>query len=175
MTPKRFNFYIITWLLICLSCFVVLNWSIYQGLSLKDSPSRTVLESAPNSIFIPKLNLSAPIVLPDSLGEEDINQALNQGVVSLTNKEKNSMVLIGHSSVYAWQKGPYGQVFAQLDKLSPSDEITIFLNGQSYLYQVKNLKVIQPNDLEISQEDSLILITCWPPGTTEKRLIVQAK
>lgn len=198
--PKRFNFYIITWLLICLISFVVFNWSVFASIDdawndtwrfLKSLPKETdlILSNSPqfhslledksdsiksDSIFISKLDLLAPIVSLDSLKEKDINQALNQGVVYLINEGKDRMVLIGHSSVYPWQKTSYGQIFAHLDKLSPADKITIFLNGQFYLYQVKEIKVVRPSQLKIFPAD-LILITCWPPGDTEKRLIVRAK
>jgi sortase A len=109
-----------------------------------------------------------------------MEQALETGIVHwpATAKpgEKGNVVLVGHSSTFFWQKTPYGQIFAALDKLTPGDLITIFYHQKRYLYQVEEVNIVPFNSIEISlQESDLTLITCWPPGTTWQRLVVKAK
>ena len=58
------------------------------------------------------------------------------------------------------------------------EEVIIIYQGKNFLYKVLEKKVTEANEVEylLSQnnENRLVLQTCWPPGTTWKRLIVVA-
>lgn len=76
--------------------------------------------------------------------------------------------------------GRYNAVFFLLGKLENGDEIDIFYNNERYKYQVINKKVVNPEAVaeylrENSGQQTLTLQTCYPPGTTLRRLIVVAK
>lgn len=68
--------------------------------------------------------------------------------------------------------------FTFLNNLEIGDSISITLDGQTYNYSVQKSKIVEPDDvspiLSKSEKKTLTLMTCWPPGVGEKRLIVIA-
>ena len=114
--------------------------------------------------------------------EPDMLAALEKGVVRYPGTAKPGepgvMFVTGHSSNYAWAPGQYKAVFALLDKLKPGDEIAVFYADQTYAYRVTGQRIISPNDLSVLEavpgQKILRLMTCWPVGTTARRLVVEA-
>lgn len=96
--------------------------------------------------------------------------------------EGGNVVLAGHV-------GGYGKVFKDLYYVQPGDPITLYSNGEQYLYTVRerllvteegvsaeqraaNAKLIEP-----TAEELVTLVTCWPPTGEDKftqRVVVQA-
>lgn len=68
--------------------------------------------------------------------------------------------------------------FTFLNNLEIGDSIKIQLDGQTYSYSVQKSKIVEPDDvspiLSKSEKKTLTLMTCWPPGVGEKRLIIIA-
>jgi sortase A len=73
----------------------------------------------------------------------------------------------------------YNSVFFLLSKLEKKDEIDIYYKGLKYKYQVEDLKTVDAKEVSYlspaSEVQTITLMTCWPPGTTLKRLLVIAK
>jgi sortase A len=138
---------------------------------------------APPHIYIPSINVDAPIVIDEqSTQESKVQLALRRGVLhygaTATPGEKGNIVLLGHSSGAIWTPGGYKFVFTMLDKLRPNDKIIVDYAGTRYIFKVMDTKVIAPTDLSVLQptdEPQLTLITCTPVGTSKKRLVVQAR
>ena len=133
-------------------------------------------------INIPKINVSAPIVFADSNVEAEIQKDLESGVVHYANTampgEPGNAVIFGHSSNDWWEPGNYKFVFILLDKLVVGDTYTVNYNSKQYIYQVTETKVVEPTDLSVLRqtgEHEMTLITCTPPGTSWKRLVVHSK
>lgn len=133
------------------------------------------------SLIIPKININAPIVFEPSISEAKIQSALQGGVVHYGNTPKpgrpGNAVVVGHSSNDWWEPGSYKFVFVLLDKLVPGDTFNVHYEGKNYIYQVAESKVVEPNDLSVlapTREPTITLITCTPPGTSWKRLIIKA-
>jgi sortase A len=65
-----------------------------------------------------------------------------------------------------------------LGKLEKGDEVNIFYKGQRFVYKVIDKKIVDPEQVEYltrkTNKEFLTLQTCWPPGTTLKRLLVFA-
>jgi len=132
----------------------------------------------PDSIIIPKINVNAPIIW--QVEDRDIINKLDEGVVhfkgtALPNEAGNT-ALTGHSSSYPWRKTKYGQVFSLLGKLESKDEIIIIFNKKKYFYEVEGKDIVSPYDVQVltTKNSKLTLITCWPIGTTLKRLVIYA-
>jgi LPXTG-site transpeptidase (sortase) family protein len=133
-------------------------------------------------IIIPKINVNAPVVFEPSIEEAKIQKALQNGVVHygtspLPGQGGNS-VIVGHSSNDWWEPGNYKFVFVLLDKLAAGDTITVQHNSRRYIYTVTEVKVVEPTDVSVlapTAEPILTLITCTPPGTSWKRLIIRAR
>lgn len=87
--------------------------------------------------------------------------------------------IFGHSSNYPWIKGDYNDVFALLDNLEFGDKIIVYYNQQKFVYTIREKKIIRPGDLKALDRDDtkkeLSLMTCWPIGTTLKRMLVFAE
>jgi len=66
-----------------------------------------------------------------------------------------------------------------LGKLTDGDEIYIYYNNQKYTYKVVDKKVVDPSAVfylgKNGRGNTLTLQTCYPPGTTLKRLVVIAE
>lgn len=133
-------------------------------------------------ISIPKLNVNAPVVYEPSIEEAKIQKSLQNGVVHYATTAKpgepGNSVFVGHSSNDWWEPGNYKFVFVLLDKLAPGDTFSLNYGGRKYIYEVTDSKVVEPTDLSVlapTVEPMATLITCTPPGTNWKRLIVRGK
>lgn len=89
-------------------------------------------------------------------------------------------VIFGHSTLpQLFNLKDYKTIFATAYKLQVGDEIFVNMGAVSYKYKIFNIIVVDPEDtsvLEQTYNDSyLTLITCTPPGTVWKRLVIKAK
>jgi sortase A len=137
-----------------------------------------VVPSTP-TLVVPKIGVTAPILFIDTYDEATIQENLKNGVVhyfqtALPGKVGNSFIT-GHSSNYWWEKGSYNYIFSNLDKLAVGDQAKIYYEGNKFLYQVSSIKTVEATDLTVlnqTAKPTLTLMTCTPPGTSWKRLIV---
>ncbi len=92
-----------------------------------------------------------------------------------------NVYLFAHSTDNFWDVGRYNAVFYLIKDLVPGDSIVIFFENQRYDYVVTGSKIVDPSNVSYlvnsqhQNRQQLILQTCWPPGTTWKRLLVFAK
>ncbi len=133
-------------------------------------------------IIIPKIAIEAPLVLAKSEDEKDILKSLKNGAVMYPNfslpAKKGRVVITAHSSG-GREAGDYKSLFSLLDKLQKGNKILIYFKGQEYKYKVFETKIINASDYEeVFKEregSTLVLFTCWPLGTTFKRLVIKAR
>jgi LPXTG-site transpeptidase (sortase) family protein len=137
---------------------------------------------AANTITIPKINVHAPVIYEPSVIEADVQRALENGVVHYGNTavpgQAGNSVIFGHSSNDWWEPGNYKFVFVLLDKLAPGDRFTVDYQSKRYTYEITGSKVVEPTDIGVlnqTTEPTFTLITCTPPGTSLRRLVVTAK
>lgn len=133
-----------------------------------------------SQIAIPKIGVTAPIIYPTTIDEKELQSYLPQGVVhyygTANPGEVGNSFITGHSSNYWWIKGNYNYVFLNLDKLTVGDQAKIYRNGKKYIYAVTGTSVVDPTDTSVlaaTDTPTLTLMTCTPPGTNWKRLIVK--
>jgi sortase A len=147
------------------------------------TPVAQVETASPEPVIsIPKINVNAPVVYEPSIEEAKIQKSLQNGVVHYATTAKpgepGNSVFVGHSSNDWWEPGNYKFVFVLLDKLAPGDTFSLNYGGRKYIYEVTDSKVVEPTDLSVlapTAEPMATLITCTPPGTNWKRLIVRGK
>ena len=136
-----------------------------------------------NKIIIPKINLDVPVVYDiKGFDEAEIQAGLERGVVHYGNTampgEKGNTVIVGHSSNNYFNSGEYKFAFVLLFRLENNDTFILNYEGKRYIYKVFNKQVINPNDFSLVQPTNkpiVTLITCTPPGTSWKRLVIQAE
>lgn len=145
-------------------------------------PAATEVIPAENTITIDKINVKAPVVYQPSIKEDDVQKALEAGTAHYGNTafpgQVGNVAIFGHSSNDWWEPGNYKFVFVLLDKLSPGDRISIDYQSKRYIYEVTGNKIVEPTNVGVlnpTAEPTLTLITCTPPGTSLKRLVVTAK
>lgn len=134
-------------------------------------------------LVIPQLGIEAPIIADiDGAEKEKYFKALENGVAHLKGSTKpgegSNIFIFGHSSFYRDQPGNYKEIFLHLEDLKPGDEIIIWYKLQEYKYIVNETKIVAPEQVDVTYQtatEQVTLMTCVPPGTTEKRLIVIAK
>ncbi len=93
--------------------------------------------------------------------------------------EKGTSVIFGHSTLPQWfDPKNYMAIFAHLHMIKEGEKIVLTVNGQEYSYKVFSVTILDstnPNIFSQSFDNSYItIVTCTPPGTTWKRLVVRA-
>ena len=155
--------------------------SISQNIFAEGNSGAPAILENQNYLSIPRLNIKAPIVFASGTGQNELNKALNKGVVlypgSALPGQNGEVFLTGHSSTYIWNRAPYGQVFSLLDKLEAGDIVSIFYQDRQYDYRITQKEILSPAQTQVSetQNSALALMTCWPPGTTLERLVVRGE
>lgn len=93
--------------------------------------------------------------------------------------EPGTVYIFGHSTDATINVERFNAVFYLLRKLEAGDEIIVYYQNKPYRYIVSEKKVVNPTDISdiinIENEERLVLQTCWPPGTTWKRLLIIAE
>ncbi len=147
----------------------------------QQASSEVRIDMANNSIKIPVLSIDAPISWRVENTSASVANGLANGVIQLDGTslpgEKGNIYITGHSSNYVWAKGKYNSIFAVIDKLLPGDLIYIKYNDTVYTYKTLDQKVVLATDLSVlsqTEDSRLTLVTCWPVGTSYKRLVVTA-
>lgn len=154
------------------------------------STEKATFEVAPqeNRIIIPKLGKNIPLIdvdhdegTPFTEMHKIFMKELEKGIVRYPGTAKPGEVgnafIFGHSSNYYWEKGNYNTIFATLDQLEKGDEIIVYYNQKKFIYRVTDESVVKPGDTKAlnsrdPKKKEISLMTCWPVGTTNERLIV---
>jgi LPXTG-site transpeptidase (sortase) family protein len=138
------------------------------------------------SLYIPKINAKSMVVPGVNAGDEKAYlQALKLGVAAAQGManpgELGTTYMFAHSTNSPLNYARYNAVFYLLDKINVGDRIEVVYNynGKLYRYQAAGREILDPTDVHYltpqKQEEKLILQTCYPPGTTWKRLVIVAK
>ncbi|MBI2621083.1 MAG: sortase [Candidatus Levybacteria bacterium] len=128
-------------------------------------------------ISIPKINIEDALV---SNSDTDLTKHLVQyNSDTLPGKDGNS-VIFGHSTLpQLFDPGNYKTILANAYKLEVGDKVIIEINNKLYSYKIESIIVVDPSDTSILAQnftDSFItIITCTPPGTVWKRLVIKAR
>ena len=129
------------------------------------------------TMSIPKLNIKDAVV---SATDNDLSiHLVNLGGTALP-PDKGNAVIFGHSTLpQLFDPKNYKTIFANAYELKVGDELFTNVTGVIYKYRIFSITVVSPEDTSVLQQDYsdsfLTLITCTPPGTIWKRLIVRAR
>ncbi|MDD4937600.1 MAG: sortase [Candidatus Shapirobacteria bacterium] len=134
------------------------------------------------SIVIPKINANTKVIdNVDPFNSHEYQIALTRGVAhakgSSTPNSGGNTFIFAHSAGNWYQANQYNAVFYLLNKLIKDDEIIIYYQSQPYHYSVIETKLVNASEINYligNSPNQLTLMTCWPPGTTLKRLLVIA-
>lgn len=119
-------------------------------------------------IQIPAINIDKPIVQGDDW--EQLKKGVGQHVGSTLPGQEGNLVLSAHNDIY-------GEIFRNLDKLEPGDEIIVSTERQDYVYVVSDVQVVDPTDVWVmssTDHASTTLISCYPYLVNNKRIVIFA-
>jgi len=128
-------------------------------------------------LSIPKLNIKDAVV---KVGEDDLSKSLIHYLPQTLPGNYGNVVIFGHSTLpQLYNTKDYKTIFTYLPSLEKGDKIDIQVNDVRYEYEVFDMFVINPDQVSVLDQKNdaayLTLITCVPPGTYWKRLVVKAK
>ena len=122
-------------------------------------------------ITIPKIGIELPVY--HSIRNEVLNIACGhlEGTSLPVGGESTHCVLSAHRGL------PHAKLFTDLNKLELGDTFQITIMDQTFTYQVDQIKIVRPNEVDDIQivpgEDLCTLLTCTPYGINSHRLLVR--
>jgi sortase A len=132
-------------------------------------------------IIIPKINANAKVIANvNPYNSAEYQVALTRGVAHALGTnfpgQPGNVFIFAHSSVDFFNARRFNSVFYLLDKLEKGDEILLYYNKEKFKYQVTEKKIVAASEVQYladaGDNKTVTLMTCWPSGTTMKRLIV---
>lgn len=128
-------------------------------------------------VSIPKLKIDQAEVI---YGSTDLKKSLIQYPKTALPGQFGSPVIFGHSVLpQFFNPKSYITIFSTLHKLEQGDEIYVDYDHIRYKYVVEEMYEVQPTDLSVLEQRFdgryLTLITCSPPGTYLRRLVIKAQ
>jgi sortase A len=137
--------------------------------SLANLPVPTAGPQQAVQIDIPAIAVQNwPVVQGD--GWEQLKKGVGQHIGSANPGENGNVVLAGHDDVF-------GEVFRNLDKLQPGDQVILYTMQQQFIYRVTETRIVDPSQVDVmnSTSDSTVtLISCYPYMVDKQRIVVFA-
>ncbi len=149
------------------------NW--YPGLVLKDAKKTKGVSSY--SLSIPVLHIDHAVV---STIDNDLSNHLVNYAGTAIPADKGNAVIFGHSTLpQLFDPHNYKTIFANAYLLKTGDMLSAQIGNISYSYTIYSISITDPQDTAFfsqnNNDSQLTLVTCTPPGTTWKRLIIKAR
>ncbi len=120
-------------------------------------------------IEIPALKIDAPVVQGD--GWEQLKKGVGQHIGSADPGQAGNVVLSAHDDVY-------GELFRDLDKLSPGAQVMLYTQQRQYTYIVDRTEIVEPTAVEVMASTgapTVTLISCYPYLVDKQRIVVFAR
>jgi sortase A len=124
-----------------------------------------------------------------SLGIEDAYVSMTDNDVNLhpiwfpgtaVPPDKGNTVIFGHSTLPQWfdPHNPHA-IFATALNLKQGDSIILTVGSTNYTYSIVKMYIVAADDTSYLAQDTdgsyMSIVTCTPPGTTWRRLVIKAK
>jgi sortase A len=120
-------------------------------------------------IQIPGIQVDAPIVQGDAW--EQLKKGVGQHVGSANPGDSDNVVLSAHNDIF-------GEIFRDLDRLKPGDEIILYTNQRAHTYVVIDTQVVEPTAVEVmgsTTRPTVTLISCYPYLVDDQRIVVTGR
>jgi len=138
-------------------------------LSLPEPPIPTPSVEQAVRIQIPAIKVDAPVVQGD--GWEQLKKGVGQRLGTPNPGQRGNIVLSAHNDIF-------GEIFRDLDKLKPGDQVILYSSQRAYVYIVQQTQIVEPTRVEVmapSQEPIVTLISCYPYLIDNQRIVVTAR
>ena len=121
-------------------------------------------------VRIPKIDSKEPV--KEGTNKSALSASLGHEPGTASPGEVGNCVIAGHRNYN------FGKYFNRLDEVEVGDEIFVDTRDNTYEYKVSEIKVVEPEDIEIldpTEDEQLTLYTCTPIYIATHRLVVIAK
>ena len=93
---------------------------------------------------------------------------------------KGNAVVFGHSTLpQLYDPTNYKTIFANIHNLTVDDKLLIKINDAIFTYKITSITIVDAEETSYlaqqSDDSYLTIVTCTPPGTIWKRLIIKSK
>lgn len=136
--------------------------------SYADLPIPTPGVQQARQIQIPAIGLSAPVVPGD--GWEQLKKGVGQHLNTANPGEVGNLVVSAHNDIF-------GELFKDLDKLKPGDEVIVSTQNKSFTYIVTDTQIVEPTRVDLmapTPNETLTMISCYPYRIDTQRIVVTA-
>jgi len=136
------------------------------------------------SVVVPRIDAASNIIVNvDTSIKDEYLEALKKGVAHAKGTyfpgQGENIFLFAHSTDSPINFSRYNAVFYLLRKLESGDNIILYFADRKYVYEVEEKFTTNIDDTtwitDGGDSERLLLMTCDPPGTTWRRLIVRAR
>lgn len=129
------------------------------------------------TLSIPKLGIENALV---EIGGQDLMKSMiHYPGTALPGRDGNTAIFCHSSLPQLFNSEDYKTICSTLPSLEERDEILVDFDGIQYRYRVTQMVEVGPEDISVlaQRQNSryLSLITCVPPGTYWRRLVVKAE
>ncbi len=141
---------------------------LVQSMPAPEIPTPSVAQA--QRIYIPTIwDSPAPVVQGD--GWEQLKKGVAQHVGSANPGEAGNVVLSAHNDIF-------GELFRELDRLKPGDEVILSTGVQDFVYKVTGLQIVGPTEVGVmdpTARPTITLISCYPYLVDTQRIVVTAE
>jgi len=141
---------------------------LVQSMPAPEIPTPSVAQA--QRIHIPALwDSAAPVVQGD--GWEQLKKGVAQHVGTANPGEAGNVVLSAHNDIF-------GELFRDLDRLKPGDDVVLSTGVQDFVYKVTGLQIVGPTEvgvMEPTARPTITLISCYPYLVDTQRIVVTAE
>jgi LPXTG-site transpeptidase (sortase) family protein len=125
------------------------------------------------------LGVKADLSFPLTDSKTEVEKALIGHVMFFPGSaypgEKGDTFLLAHSAPSNW---PWDyKIFNTINQLESGDTILVYFNNRLFRYSAVKSFIIKPGETiapSNAGQYSLHLLTCWPPGSSKNRMVVEA-
>jgi len=136
--------------------------------SVTPLPIPTPGPGQPTRIVISALGVDASIV--PGTDWESLKKGVGHQLGTANPGERGNLVLAAHNDIF-------GEIFRDLDRLQPGDEIMVYSVEQTFRYLVTETRYVEPTQVEVmnpTSEPTVTLISCYPYLVDTQRIVVFA-
>ncbi|MFZ2663855.1 MAG: sortase [Patescibacteria group bacterium] len=133
------------------------------------------------SIIVPKIGANSKVVSNvDPYDSQVYQRELTKGVAHAKGTvypgQVGNSFYFAHSSDNFYNANKYNSVFYLLNKLEEDDLFYFVYKGEIFKYKILQVKVVEADSIDYlkgtTDRKLATLMTCWPAGTTIRRLVV---
>lgn len=128
-------------------------------------------------LSVPKLSITNAIV---STIDNNLTSHLVNYAGTAVPPDNGNAVIFGHSTLpQLFDPKNYKTIFANAHELHIGDTIILDVSGVTYTYKIFSITIVDPTDTSVLSQNYdnsyVTIVTCTPPGTTWKRLIIKSR